>query len=577
MKLDGLESFRLQTILRVFLVLLQISLLLFGLSLSANMWAQQTTISSVIICTTAFGILFYVGTFLVSVLHPDSPFRTPASDLLATICQKIYPGKSTSIRHTLAKSSAIRWILETSTNPEIVEAAATIVPCVQWPPNLDASAAFARLRDSFVACRNRPELYVKYGKAMAHLCIQPVKINKELLGFLWDDKFNQSRSRFIRDAFMAGCAAYKQLKSSREDNARRRKHRASARTALRTMLVHGTRNKLSRPDDEHLIWYGDLRWRHSDEREPSYEKFNWLVDYLGDAENHTDHETEGDALLALSSMRRLGSPAKRPSYINSLIRCMHSTKPPRVRHTALRAVFEAREELASMTSASMPQGVDAQLLDGLSSALMSAVRPNDYHTIHDTRPDGSFHKDRDFCYIRLIYALTEKNEWCHRLIHHGHLKWCIFLVNDICRDDYLRVGSCLLVIFERAKSLGEDLPFSPAEKRRQFPIAEAWHTAQYASRDDPYVDGIQALVMVTRLHLTALDDSVPREWFADLAAKVHRALVNLQQKQTFHVNAGIAQAEIDAAISSMKDLHTDLGHMVEEWNISQRDDEASGS
>ncbi|KAG1847248.1 hypothetical protein C8R48DRAFT_731591 [Suillus tomentosus] len=260
-------------------------------------------------------------------------------------------------------------------------------------------------------------------------------------------------------------------------------------------------------------------------------------------------------------MRRLGSPDKRRSYINSLIRCMHSTKSPRVRHTALRAVFEAREELASMTSASIPQ--DALLLDRLSSALLTAVR---HHTIHDTGPDGSFRKERDSCYIRLIYALTEKDEWCQRLIYDGHIEWCISLVDGVCGDDYLRVGSCLFVIFERVRSLGKDLPCNLANERQRLPIAEAWYTAQYASRDDPYVDGILALVTVTRLNLTALRDSVPREWFADLAVKVHGALAKLQQKQTFHVNAGIAQAEIDAAISSMKDLHTDLGHMVEEWN-----------
>ncbi|KAG2060534.1 hypothetical protein BDR06DRAFT_1002431 [Suillus hirtellus] len=65
------------------------------------------------------------------------------------------------------------------------------------------------------------------------------------------------------------------------------------------------------------------------------------------------------------------------------------------------------------------------------------------------------------------------------------------------------------------------------------------------------------VVTVTRLNLTALDDSVLREWFADLAAKMHRALVNLQQKQAFHVNACIAQAEIDAAPSSIQGLYTD--------------------
>ena len=47
-KLDGMECWRLQTILKSFLVLLQISLFLFGFSLSADMWIQQKTISIVI-------------------------------------------------------------------------------------------------------------------------------------------------------------------------------------------------------------------------------------------------------------------------------------------------------------------------------------------------------------------------------------------------------------------------------------------------------------------------------------------------------------------------------------------------
>ncbi|KAG1886657.1 hypothetical protein F4604DRAFT_1282599 [Suillus subluteus] len=195
MKLDGVEYFRLQTVLQAFLVLLQISLLLFGLSLSANMWARQTTISSVIICTTAFGILFYVVTTLVSVSRPDSPFHTPGSELFATICQTNLPNKSTLSRLIFGKSSAIRWILEISTNPEIVEAAAAIIPCVQWPPNLDASTAFARLQDNFKACQDRNELYVKYGKAMAHLYIQPVKINCILHSF-GNDKLSVNPKSF---------------------------------------------------------------------------------------------------------------------------------------------------------------------------------------------------------------------------------------------------------------------------------------------------------------------------------------------------------------------------------------------
>lgn len=104
-KLNGLESWQLQAVLKAFLVLLQISLFLFGLSLSANMWTQQVTISTVIICTTAFGILFYVATIFVSVLHPDSPFQTAGSQLVAAICEKKIPRLA---HDAFIKSSAIR-------------------------------------------------------------------------------------------------------------------------------------------------------------------------------------------------------------------------------------------------------------------------------------------------------------------------------------------------------------------------------------------------------------------------------------------------------------------------------------
>jgi hypothetical protein len=563
MKLNGLEYFHLQTVLQAFLVLLQISLLLFGLSLSANMWAKQTTISSVIICTTAFGILFYVATTLVSVLRPDSPFRTPGSELFAAIRQKKIPNKSTSIRDMFAKSSAIRWILETSTNPEIVEAAAGIVPCVQWPLNLDVSAAFARLRDSFRACQDRDELYVKYGKAMAHLCTQPVKIVQSLHSF-GNDKFQSTRSRFIRDAFMAGRAAYDQFKDTRKQDARQ-KHWASARTALRTMVVHGRPDRLSRPDDEYLIWEGDLRWHHSDKREPSYEEFDWLVDYVKDAaEDDKDDETEGDALLALSAMCGLGSSTKRWSYISSLIRCMGSTRPPRVRHAALRAAFEAREELASIIDASIPQGVDEQLLDKFPRALSSAVCPNDDQTIHDTGLDATFYQKRDYCYLRLIYALTKNDKWCQRLTHDGLREQCISLVRR--SRHHGEDGFYLLVIFGRIGFSDEDSHFTPANEKWRSLIMEVWEYMQYNTICDADVVGIPVIVTATRMNFLASDDGIPTECLVDLAAKVHKALARLQQNQSDNVKRGVAQAAIDDAVSSTQDLDDELRRMVEQRN-----------
>ncbi|KAG1745223.1 hypothetical protein EDB19DRAFT_2023698 [Suillus lakei] len=356
MKLDGLEYFHLQTVLQAFLVLHQISLL-FGLSLSANIFWRPNLRSRYL--------------------------RTAGSELVGIICKKFLSVRPALTLNIFGKSFAIRWIPEASTNPEVVEAAAAMVPFVQWP-----------------------ELYVKYLKAMAHLCIQSVKFNSGLLAnCFWNDEFQETQTRFIHDVFMAGRAAYDQLKNTQQDDARR-KHQADARTALRTMLVHGRSDRLSRPDDEDLIWHSDLQWRDGDRHAAGCEEFDWLVDYLADEIEHvhvTDDETEGDALLALSAMHGLGSSAERPSYVRTLV---HS-----------------REELASMTNDSMLQGVDAQLLNHLSRALLTAKN-------HDSGPDTSFHKNRDYWYILVIFALIKNDEWCQRLTRDGHLERCISLVNS---------------------------------------------------------------------------------------------------------------------------------------------------
>ncbi|KAG2076159.1 hypothetical protein BDR04DRAFT_1090040 [Suillus decipiens] len=567
MKLDGIEYFRMESIVQGFFGHLQISLLLFCVSLIVNMWAQQPNICIVIICITAIYILFYSGAILPLIWHPDSPFHAPRSRLLAAIFQSYFGASSRLPLYTYAKSSAVRWMLETSTNPESIDAAAAMVPRVPWPPNVDLSSTFLRLREIFEACHDRDELYVKYGKIMANLCIRSTKIRPELLSISQNayNKFVETRSRFMRDAFMAGRADYDQLKNTQERDTQR-KHRASVRTALRTMLVYGLYNRFSRPDDEDLVWHGDQRWHHSDEHEPSCGEFDWLVDYLAtDAENLGDDETEGDALLVLSAMQGLGSPTKRQSYISSLIRCMRSTRSPRVRHSALRAVCEAREELASISSASMPQGINAQLIDELSRSLLTSVCPNDDQTTLNTGPDTFFHVDRDTCYIRILYALTKNNEWCQRL-HNGHLKRCISLVDRYRHYRPSNAASCyLLVVFERIKALDKDLPFNPAEKKRRPLIEDAWNHAKDSMAD--LIDGIPALVKVTEPILTAFDDDVPRWWFRDLTTNVGWTLNRLTQKQAEYVNDGIAEA----AIRSMKGLYDELSPIVKQLNTSQRD------
>ncbi|KAG1884093.1 hypothetical protein F4604DRAFT_238304 [Suillus subluteus] len=278
-------------------------------------------------------------------------------------------------------------------------------------------------------------------------------------------------------------------------------------------------------------------------------------------------------------MRGLGSSTKRQSYISSLIQCMAFTRPPQVRHSALRAIFEAREELASITGASIPHGVNTQLLNELSCALLTAVCPNSDQTIHATRvtrPDTSFHLDRDSCYIHLISALTKNDEWCQCLTHDAHIDRCISLVDRVCRDHYSKLAFYLLVIFGRIKSLDRDLPFRAAEESWRLLITITWDCTQSFFQEHGVVDEIPVIVTATRLNLTASDDGVLREWLADLAAKVLRASLSLQERQAILVDGGMAQAAIDAALSSMQGLYEDLNCMVKQQNTLQQDDGASG-
>ncbi|KAG1818886.1 hypothetical protein EV424DRAFT_1405115 [Suillus variegatus] len=262
-------------------------------------------------------------------------------------------------------------------------------------------------------------------------------------------------------------------------------------------------------------------------------------------------------------MQVLGSPTKQQCYISSLIRCLHSTTSPRVRHAALRAVFEAREELASITSASMPQDVGVQLLDELSKALLAAVRLG-----ADAQLLTTILTAVHYCYIRLIYALTENDEWCRRLARDGHLDRCISLVDGVSQKGDSDVGFYLLVIFGRIAFSGKNFPFSPAEERWRLLLENPWNSAKYLVGEDGYVDEIPAFVTATRLNLSISNDGVPKEWFKGLAADVHMTLVNLgdPKRQAILANDGVAQATMDAALSSMQGLYDDLCCMTEGQN-----------
>ncbi|KAG2138580.1 uncharacterized protein EDB93DRAFT_1090530, partial [Suillus bovinus] len=81
-KFDGLVTWYFDAVVQSFPVLLQISLLLFGIALSANIWYEQPSLAWVIIATTIFGFLFYSLTVMACLISPACPFQTPISTML---------------------------------------------------------------------------------------------------------------------------------------------------------------------------------------------------------------------------------------------------------------------------------------------------------------------------------------------------------------------------------------------------------------------------------------------------------------------------------------------------------------
>ena len=85
LKLDGLKRWHFSTIVSLLPIFLQLSLLFFGIALSANIWTQEHTVASVIIATTAFGVFFYFFTVVASMTSVNCPFQTPVSVVLYRI------------------------------------------------------------------------------------------------------------------------------------------------------------------------------------------------------------------------------------------------------------------------------------------------------------------------------------------------------------------------------------------------------------------------------------------------------------------------------------------------------------
>ncbi|KAJ7245503.1 hypothetical protein C8J57DRAFT_1524220 [Mycena rebaudengoi] len=160
-KYDGLQKWKFTLVMEMFPLLLQLALLLFSAALSVYLLTISHPIAIIVIALTSLGTLAYISLLVSATVYPDSPFQTPL---------KILPRQSVSLPlplffHNSNKDTglptpnplsaapfpaaspavpAVLWLIETSTNPDVVSVAADIAADLQWPLHADLDAALDR-------------------------------------------------------------------------------------------------------------------------------------------------------------------------------------------------------------------------------------------------------------------------------------------------------------------------------------------------------------------------------------------------------------------------------------------------
>ena len=81
-KLDGIVSWYFENVIELLPVMLQAALLLFGCALSRYLWETNTTIASVVLGATSFGLFLFLFIVIVGAVLPSCPYQTPGARLL---------------------------------------------------------------------------------------------------------------------------------------------------------------------------------------------------------------------------------------------------------------------------------------------------------------------------------------------------------------------------------------------------------------------------------------------------------------------------------------------------------------
>ena len=106
-KLDGIASWYFENVIELLPVMLQAALFLLGCALSRYLWETNTTIASVVLGVTSFGLFLFLFIVVAGAAFPSCPYQTPGARLLRRL--RRVPGVLLSLSSTFFKDSAYYW------------------------------------------------------------------------------------------------------------------------------------------------------------------------------------------------------------------------------------------------------------------------------------------------------------------------------------------------------------------------------------------------------------------------------------------------------------------------------------
>lgn len=109
-KLDGIVTWYFDFVIELPPLMLQVALLLLGCALSRYLWEVNTTVASVVLGVTSFGVFFYILVLVVGVAFKSCPYQTPTSRLLRYLVQqvhRVFSSTATAIRNGFGESALI--------------------------------------------------------------------------------------------------------------------------------------------------------------------------------------------------------------------------------------------------------------------------------------------------------------------------------------------------------------------------------------------------------------------------------------------------------------------------------------